>query len=338
LTNLRKKGFLAALFIVILVTGGFAAWWLYFRTPPLDGFAVSNGRLETDEVDIATKFQGRIADILVEEGDKVEAGQTVALMDTKSLEAQMKEAKAGLMQAKKHYKYTLSVLEQRKSECSLAKKNLARSRELREKKIISLEKLDQDETAYEAAEALCDAAQAEVENSEASIEAAEAEIERIGTDIEESKLVSPVMGRVQYRLAEPGEVLAAGGKILTVIDLEDIYMSLFLPTEEAGKVRIGAEARIVLDYAPEYSIPARVYFVAAKAQFTPKEVETASERQKLSFRVKVRIAPEFLQRNEPWVKIGVPGVAYIRLDPDAPWPENLRHISNPIDESEEAKL
>ncbi len=310
-----------------------AVWWFYFRTPPLVGFSVSNGRLEATEVDIATKFYGRVSEILVDEGDKVESGQIVARMDTKSLEAHLREARAGLVQAKKQHSYALSILSQSESECLLAKKNLRRSRELYEKKIISLEKLDRDETVYEAAEAQCDAARAQVENAEAAIEVADAEIEQLETDIEESILRTPVSGRVQYRLAEPGEVLAAGGKLLTVIDLTDVYMSLFLPARDAGKVEIGTDARIVLDFAPEYVIPATVYFVASKAQFTPKEVETATEREKLAFRVKVGIDPSFLKKNEAWVKTGIPGVAYIRIDPDAPWPGYLDNIPDRTNES-----
>ena len=323
--------------LLIFVVASASVWWFYFRTPPLLGFALGNGRLEADEVDVATKFFGRVSEILVDEGDKVDAGQIVARMDTKSLEATLREANAMAVKAKKQRSYARSVLTQRDIECSLAEKNLKRSKELYEKKIISLERLDRDETEYKAAEARFDAAQAEVENAEATIEAALAEIEKLEADIEDSILTTPISGRVQYRMAEPGEVLAAGGKLLTIIDLADIHMSLFLPTDEVGKVEIGAEARIVLDYAPEYGIPATVYYVADRAQFTPKEVETATERQKLAFRVKVRIDPSFLRKNESWIKVGIPGIAYIRLDRDAPWPENLDNIPDMTNEPTDTK-
>ena len=131
-------------------------------------------------------------------------------------------------------------------------------------------------------------------------------------------------GGTGYRLAEPGEVLPAGGKVLTLLDLTDVYMTIFLPTSQVGRVNLGAEARIIFDAAPEYVVPASVSFVAPRAQFTPKEVETHSEREKLMFRVKVRIAPELLQQHIEKVKTGVPGVAYVRLDPAAEWPQQLR--------------
>jgi HlyD family secretion protein len=159
--------------------------------------------------------------------------------------------------------------------------------------------------------------------TEAAIEAAQASIERIRVDIADSELRAPRAGRVLYRLAEAGEVLGVGGKVLTLLDLTDVYMVIFLPETVVGRVALGAEARIVLDAAPEYVIPAKVSFVASRAQFTPKQVETREAREKLSFRVKLRIDPELLRHYEPLVKTGVPGVAYVRLQPEIAWPENL---------------
>ena len=97
---------------------------------------------------------------------------------------------------------------------------------------------------------------------------------------------------MQYRVAQPGEVLGAGGKVLNIVDLADVYMTFFLPEQAAGRVALGQDVRIILDAAPQYVIPAAVSFVASTAQFTPKTVETASERQKLMFRVKAQISPE----------------------------------------------
>jgi HlyD family secretion protein len=183
--------------------------------------------------------------------------------------------------------------------------------------------LVQQEAQRAAAEAALAAARIDVDYREAAIAAAAARIERVRTDIADSTLTAPIRGRVLYRLAEPGEVLPAGGKVVTVLELSDVYMTIFLPTDEAGRTIVGAEGRIVLDAAPYLVIPAAVSFVAPRAQFTPKEVETRTEREKLMFRVKVRIDPELLARNSEKVKTGLPGVAYVRLDPRADWPERL---------------
>lgn len=319
----KSKRLYLLLILALLTAAGAAVWWFYFRPQPLVGFASGNGRIEATEVDIATKFYGRIDEIYVDEGDKVEAGQIVALMDTKSLEAQLRQAEASIIKAKKQLSYAQAILAQRKSECMLTKKNLRRSERLYENDNISLEKLDSDRAAHEVAMAQCRAAEAEVADAEATIDAAVADRDRLMTDMEDSSLKTPISGRIQYRLAEPGEVLPAGGKVLTVIDLTDVYMTVFLPTKEAGNLAMGTDARIVVDAAPEYAMPAKVTFVSSKAQFTPKEVETTEERQKLAFRVKVQIDPGILKEYEPWVKTGLPGVAYVRLDPAAEWPEYL---------------
>lgn len=108
------------------------------------------------------------------------------------------------------------------------------------------------------------------------------------------------------------------------MDLSDVYMTFFLPETVAGRVALGSDVRIVLDAAPQYTIPAKVSFVASTAQFTPKTVETASERQKLMFRIKAQIDPQLLQKHLRQVKTGLPGVAWVKLDAETPWPENLQ--------------
>lgn len=328
----KNRKFIIAIGLIIVVSA-FSIWWFSFRAEPLEGFAIGNGRLEATEVDIATKFSGRVKEILFDEGDKVESGQIVARMDTASLQAQLAEAKASVVSAEKHRNNAMAILAQRKSECELARKNLARAEKLYNKGIISSQQLDQQTAEQEVAESRCDAARADVSDAEASIEAAQAETERIKSDIEDSVLKTPISGRVQYRLAEPGEVLAAGGKVLTIIDLTDVYMPVFLSAKEAGLLAIGAQARIIFDMAPDIAVPAKVFYISSKAQFTPKEVETLDERQKLVFRVKVEIDYDILKEYEPYVKIGVPGVAYIRLEDDVQWPEFLNNTLEMSDET-----
>jgi HlyD family secretion protein len=155
------------------------------------------------------------------------------------------------------------------------------------------------------------------------VTAAAASIATIEADITDSQLVSPRAGRVQYRVAQPGEVLAAGGVVLNIVDLNDVYMTFFLPAAAAGKIALGSDVRLVLDAAPDYVIPAKVSFVASTAQFTPKTVETASERQKLMFRVRARIDADVLQKNIKLVKTGLPGVAWLKLDAKSEWPKEL---------------
>ena len=167
------------------------------------------------------------------------------------------------------------------------------------------------------------AAQSQAIEAESAVDAARASVDRLQADLDDSRLKAPRAGRVQYRVAQPGEVLGAGGKVLNLVDLTDVYMTFFLPERQAGLVALDSEVRLVIDAAPQYVIPAKVSYVASVAQFTPKTVETASEREKLMFRVKARIDPGLLQKHLQQVKTGVPGMAYLRLDPEAEWPEHL---------------
>jgi len=253
----------------------------------------------------------------------VESGQVLANMDVQGLKAQIRQAEAEVRQARQKRNLAAAVIEQRKGELALSEKDLDRSRRLYESKAVALQKLQHDETAEQTAKASLEAASAQLADAEAAIEAAVANTEEITTQLKDNVLKSPISGRVLYRLAEPGEVLPAGGKALTLLDLSDVYMTIFLPTEQAGKINIGSDARILLDALPGVVIPATVSFVAPRAQFTPKEVETQTEREKLMFRVKVKIAPELLKKHVEKVKTGLPGLAYVRMDPNVQWPERL---------------
>lgn len=319
----RKKVALGGLAVLIVVFAVFAAQ--YFQEPGLpSGIAVGNGRLEATEVDITTKFPGRLAEVRVKEGDEVTVGQVLARMDVRELEADLHQAEAQVRQMEKQRSVALAVIAQRQSEVRLAENNLARSRELYENQNIPIEQLQRSETAVQTAQAMRVAAAAELANAEAGIEAARARAESVRTRIEDSTLTTPISGRILYRLTEPGEVLPAGGKVLTVLELTDAFMTIFLPTLQAGRLRVADEARIVLNAIPEYVIPAKISFVSPEAQFTPKEVETRTEREKLMFRVKVRVEPELVAKHAAIMKSGLPGVAYVRLGNDIEWPASLQ--------------
>ena len=328
-----------------------AAWWM-LRPPGLPAeFASSNGRIEATEVDIATKTAGRIESIVVKEGQFVRQGEVLARMDTRVLNeqrleaaAQIKEAqsavaaaKALLDQRQSEMRASEAIVKQRQAELDSTSKRHARSSTLSQRGAVSAQQLDDDRAAAESGRAALESARAQVSAARAAIEAARTSIiqaqtrveaaqateRRIMADIDDSELKAPRDGRIQYRVAEPGEVLAAGGRVLNMVDLADVYMTFFLPTEQAGLLAIGSEVRIILDAAPDLVIPANISFVASVAQFTPKTVETSDERLKLMFRVKARIPPELLAEHLEYVKTGLPGMAYVRLDNQQPWPATL---------------
>ena len=318
-----QKVFIFGLFLALTSTGGY---FLYQQRPAglPAGFASGNGRLEAVEVDIATKIAGRLAELGPREGDMVEAGVVVARLDADDLRAQLRAAEAQVVQARKAVEESQAGVRKSRTDVSLAGKTLKRSESLVDKGFISRSKLDTDQTGMEGAMAGMDQAQSRVAEAEAALAAAVAKMDSLQATLNDTSLKAPISGRVLYRLAEPGEVLAAGGKALTLLDLSDMYMTIYLPTDKAGQVALNSEARIVLDALPGQPIPALVSFVAAKAQFTPREVETRTEREKLMFRIKVKPDPAWLAAHRDLAKGGLPGVAYVRLDANAPWPANLQ--------------
>lgn len=347
----RTKWIVTAIVLAAALVGTYV--WNQSRIAgPGEGFISANGRIEATEVDIATRLPGRLETIFVSEGSFVEAGQPLARMQVDSLIAQRAEAEAYLQQAKDALSSQEAVVAARiseleaakarvaqyESELNLAQQRLARSETLARQGATPQQTLDDHRTALlstralltaaqaqvTAASAAVDAARAQLQGARSAVKAAQATVERIQTDIDDSTLKAPRSGRVQYLIAQPGEVLGAGGKIMNLVDLSDVYMTFFLPETVAGRIALRTPVHLVLDAAPEYVIPAEVSFVSSVAQFTPKTVETASERQKLMFRVRARIDRELLRKHLRQVKTGLPGVAWIRLDDDVEWPEQLR--------------
>jgi HlyD family secretion protein len=312
------------LLFLLLGAAGAGIWWLHPRAVLPPGIAWSNGHLEADEIDIATKFAGRVARLLADEGDLVRAGQVVALMDTQELQASLDEAAAQVLQAQRTLDEAQAVLEQQKSQVLLARKQLDRARFLVPKGVETKEVLDQREQQMTGALAAQNAAAAKVGAVEFALAAAKHDVHRYQIEIADNSLVVPRDGRIQYRLANIGEVLPAGGKVFTILDTGYVYMDVYLPTRDVGRIKIGSDACIVLDAYPNRAIPAAVTFIASHAQFTPKVVETKDERDKLMFRVRVRILPERLAAHAEAVKSGLPGVAYVRTDPTAVWPPQLQ--------------
>ena len=346
-----KAGIVRILVAVFAIAHGRLGVVVVSSARPPAGVASGNGRIEAVEIDIAAKTAGRSVRFWSTKATSSEPDRSWRAWTCRSggaapeAEAQLRRALIGIETAQSQVtqreaekQAADALIAQRKAELDAAQRRVARSEELAPKGAVPVSKLDDDRAAFQAAKAAVGAAEAQaaaaqaaigrarsdVIAAEASVEAVQATIQRIQADIDDSVLKSPRDGRIQYRVAQPGEVLSPGGVVLNMIDLTDVYMTFFLPTEQAGRVALGTEARLVLDAAPQYVVPAAVSFVADVAQFTPKTVETEEERQKLMFRVKARIPPELLREHLEQVKTGLPGMAYVRLDPQTEWPPELQ--------------
>lgn len=349
--NIKKLSIVGAIVVVLLVT-----YWIWekMNQPDTQALVSGNGRIEATEINISSKLSGQLEEILVQEGDFVEPGQVLARIKVSALEAQLREVQAQQRQAQEGVATTeaqvamrisekavaAAMVEQRETELVAAKNRLARTEILAKDGAVSKQQLDDERADVKSVAAVLSAARAQVDSAQSAIVAArsqvssarsqvdaiKATIERINFDIEDAQLKAPLKARVQFLVAQPGEMIAAGGRVMNLIDLSDVYMTFFLPETVAGRIAIGTEVRIVLDAAKNVVIPAKVSFVADTAQFTPKTVETESERQKLMFRIKAKVDPTLLQKHIQQVKTGLPGVAYIKIDENAPWPAFLSNL------------
>ncbi len=305
---------------MLIAGGGGFYWWRLNQIRLPAGIVSGNGRIEAEEIDIATKFAGRVIERLADEGDMVTAGQVVARMDTRDIEATLRAAESQVQQAQRTLDEARANVVMQTTQVTLAQQELDRTKALVARGNATYELLDQRRQSLDGTNAALKASNDRVGQAVHALDAATHNVELYKVNIADNTLVAPTVGRIQYRIADVGEVLPAGGKVFTMLDISYVYMDVYLPTLPTGRVAIGQDARIVLDSYPKLSIPAHVSFVATQAQFTPKAVETEDERDKLMFRVKVRIDPSLLLAHASEVRTGLPGRAYIRVDPKVEWP------------------
>ncbi len=289
-----------------------------------EGIVKSNGRIEATQVDVSSKYAGRLAEVTVEEGSSVTQGQVIAKITSQEYEAQLRAANADVQKANDALAAAEAEIASRQSALEFAKSDFQRGQELMKTGFITKQVFEQRKRNFDSATAAVQSFTSQRDQALSQIANSEAEVDRIQSIIDDLTLVSPRLGRVQYQLARAGEVVAAGAPIVTILDLTDVYMTIFLPAADAGRLTVGDEARIILDPVPDYVIPATVSFVAADAQFTPKTVETTDERAKLMFRTKLKIDPQILQQFYTRVKTGVRGMGFVRTKPDVDWPDELQ--------------
>lgn len=336
---MTKKRITTLGLLAVVVIAGAAFGYRYYLSsqrslPP--GIVEGNGRIEADEIQIATKYAGRVAEIDFQEGDLVKPGQVIARMDTKELEAQERAAAATIDQRRKDADSARSVIKQKEAEVELATSELNRAKTLVAKDAISVQRVEQLTAAQKSTQDGLAAAKTNAGAADAAAASAVAERERLQHMIADSTLVAPKIGRILYRLADLGETLPEGGAVATMLDLNQVYMTVFMPSEVAAKIPLNAAGRIVADAAPDRPIPGTVTFVSPRAQFTPKEVEVKSERERMMFRTKVRIPEILVEKYVEKIKTGVTGVAYIQVDRNATWPSWLNSDLTAMTQAAEA--
>jgi len=334
---MKPNRYVVILAALVVVVGGGAAGYYFWRQYQASllpaGIVGMNGRVEATQVDISTKIPGRVIEIVPHEGDMVSPGAVVARIDTSETGAQLDQAKAAAELARQTLITRQADVASDEAQEEFANEQMRRTATLIEKGWSTHETYDQRQQQLKSARAALNAAKSQVDEARASVKTADAKVAELQAIVDDSTIRSPVRGRVQYRLVEPGAVLPPGGKIATVIDLSDVYTTVFLPSSQAGRLKIGDDARVVVDAYPDYVFPATVSFVAPESQFTPKTVEVQSEREQLYFRVKLQAPLHLLKGIEDQVKAGLRGMGYVRIDPTAEWPPKLAVNVPPSDQA-----
>lgn len=216
---LTNKWFIIGVVAVVVGLFGYKYWQSKQGALPA-GIASGNGRVEAKLVDVSAKEPLRVKDILVNEGDLVQRGQVLVHLDTTTVEAELAGDKSTALAAKEQLAAAKSAIVKKTSEVKLARIEVDRSRKMLAERASSQREFDVRTTALASAEASLEQDQAKLQSAQLDIETAEAKVAKTQSRITDATLTSPVLGRVLYRLAEPGEVLGPGGKALTLVNLE----------------------------------------------------------------------------------------------------------------------
>lgn len=303
------------------VAGGAFAWHEHQVAQSVpDGIIYGNGRLEFTRVDVAVKYPGRITQLLAQEGDTVTSGQILAQEDKATIQAQYDQASAQQNRAASAAGRASAELVARQAALQLARDELRHAQKMRQQNLVSDMEVTQRRTQVETAQAAVNAASQAVQEAVHAKEGAAAQVNQVQTVLDDMTIRAPVSGRIEYRVIETGSVLPLGGRVYSMLDPVDPYMTLFFPTASISNLKIGDEARIRFD-GMDTPVAATVSFIDSQAQFTPKYVETATEREQLVYRVKLRVTADEQKKLGTLLKAGMTGEGYIKQRPDVAWPK-----------------
>lgn len=287
---------------------------------------VASGHVEATDVRVATKIPGTLASLAPEEGDAVAAGQVVATIDVTDLELALAAARAERDAADADLRLkragarpeeiaeARAVVAQAEADLAGAQRELDRFQGLVDSgsgiartRDEALTRRDVSAKSLAAARERLHRLEAgfrpqEIDAAAARLAAAEARIGQLEQQVRDATIVAPRAGIVTSRLHEPGEILGAGAVLVVVTDLADAWLTAYLGERDLGRIRLGQQAQVVTDDGQ--SRPGKVTFVASQAEFTPKNVQTAEEREKLVYRVKIA-----LPNGDGLFKPGMPATA-----------------------------
>ena len=311
----RRRLLVAGALVLVVALAGVAGWRLFFATPALPpGIIAVSGRIEGDDSAIAPKTAGRLREIAVREGDQVEAGAVIAVLDDEQIRAREQQAGAALRQAEARLAAAQAQQVQAEASHAQAKWDREAFTRLFQEGGVAEQQARQAQNTERTQAAAVVATQRQVGAAQADVEGARAQLVEAQANRKDLKVLAPFRGTVATRTAEPGEVVTAGTPIITLIDLGRVYLRGFVPEGQIGRVRVGQPARVYLDSAPTTPIDAVVMRIDPQASFTPENTYFRDERVKQVVGLKL-----LLQGAVGFAKPGMPADGEILVSGGA-WP------------------
>ena len=330
------KRFIIGILIAAAIAGGIY-YFLTREKNPSDLYIKVSGNIEATEVDAGFKISGRIVNRLVDEGDWVKKGQLLAKLDDEDLRNRFEVAKATLLSAQARLNKLLAgsrpeeireaqaAVEQAQFDLENKRNHYERMKPLFDRGVIPKETLDNAEAAYKVAQATLQRAtesyrivkegprQEDIEDARAQVEQARASLKLTETQLSYTNLYSPMTGVVLVKSGEVGEVVNPGTSILTLADIESVWLKAYIPETDLSRVKWGQEVIITTDLRPRKEYKGRISFISSQAEFTPKQIQTEKERVTLVYRIKVDIP-----NPERELKPGMPADGKILLNSSPP--------------------
>ncbi|GAB6182342.1 HlyD family secretion protein [Thermodesulfovibrio hydrogeniphilus] len=310
-TKLKKL----AAFIVILGFLVVLAYLIISKSEKIpEGLIILSGRIEGREVNVAPKIQGRIFKLYKDEGNRVSQGELICEVDSEQLNARYKTAVENSQSAYYAILQSQANLMKAKANYEKASKDFERYSSLLKEELVSKSEFDRVKMQYESAKAEVEALSKAISQTEANYRASQQRLKEVLADLNETKLYSPISGVVLSRLAEVGEVVNPGSVVYVLVDLSRLYVKVYVPEPDIGKLKLGLPARVYIDAYPDKYFNGKVTKIYEQAEFTPKNVETKEERVKLVFGVEVSV-----ENPEGLLKPGMPADVVIKWKESAHW-------------------
>ncbi|HEX9975326.1 MAG TPA: efflux RND transporter periplasmic adaptor subunit [bacterium] len=260
-----------------------------------------SGTLEATEVLISAKLAGTIIDLPVHEGDTVREGQVIAQIDTEKIYLQKKQLLAGLNELKLNIQNAQRGIDLTKDNLNNVEKKYNRIKSLLNENSVTQQQYDDIETAYKATQTQYDNAVTSLKALRAKEQQLDVQIELVESQIGDAKITAPIQGTVIEKYVEQGEIARPGGSVVSLADLQNMWIKIYFKETELGKIKLNGNAELKISSYPDRTFPGRISWISSKAEFTPKNVQTKDARADLVYAAKIEV-----KNPEGILKIGMP--------------------------------